>query len=55
MDEKETPFQSFCVSKNVIDKITSADILAMDTKLPVVFDTGAVWMASKDVLKDLKR
>jgi len=37
MDEEKELFQ-ICVSRNIVGKVTYADILAMDTKLPAVFD-----------------
>jgi len=42
------------VNRAVAGTVTYADVLAMDTKLPAVFDQGAVWMCNKDVLNALR-
>ena len=42
------------VNRTTANAVTYADVLAMDSKLPAVFEDGAVWMASKKVLNSLR-
>lgn len=42
------------VNRAVAGSVTYADVLAMDTKLPSVFDQGAIWICSKDVMNSLR-
>ncbi len=42
------------VNRATAGAVTYADILALDSKLPSVFDQGAVWLASKKVLNSLR-
>ena len=42
------------VNRATAGAVTYADILNMDTKLPSVFDQGAVWMCNKKVMNSLR-
>ena len=43
------------VSRITANRVRRADLLAMDNNLPEMFDGGAVWMARKAVLNELRR
>lgn len=42
------------VARATANAVTYADILDMDSKLPSVFDQGAVWMCNKKVMNSLR-